>query len=296
MEDNKELVEETENTELTAEEIENVESEEEVEKSILEEFAEEEAKAKESEEVIEDTTEEEVESEEDRINRLVNQKVDEILPKKLARKEAKMRKEYAEKYGKLETVVKAGLETDNVEDAVQKLTDFYTSRGIRIPTEPQYSDKDLEVLANAEADDIISGGYEDIVEEVERLAAIGPDNMSNRDKKVFMKLANERQRIEDAKELASIGVNADDLDTEEFKKYSEKLNPNLSLKEKYEMYQESKPKKEIKTIGSMKNIPTDRGELKDFYTYEEAIKFTEEDFEKNPKLEKIVEASMLKWK
>ena len=295
MEDNKELVEETENTELTAEEIENVESEEEVEKSILEEFAEEEAKANESEEVVEDTTEEEVESEEDRINRLVNQRVDELLPKKLARKEAKMRKEYAEKYGKLETVVNAGLGTDNIEDATTKLTDFYKQRGINIPTEPHYSDKDLEVLANAEAQEIISGGYEDIVEEVDRLANIGTENMSDRDKKVFMRLATERQRLEDAKELASIGVKVEDLDTDDFKNYSEKLNPNLSLKEKYEMYQASKPKKEIKTIGSMKNIPTDRGELKDFYTFEEASKFTEEDFEKNPKLEQIVEASMLKW-
>ena len=74
MENNEELVNETENVELTTEEIEDVETPE--------------------EEPIEELQEPE-ESEEERINRLVNEKVDAILPKKLARKEAKIRKEYA---------------------------------------------------------------------------------------------------------------------------------------------------------------------------------------------------------
>lgn len=262
MEDNKELVEETENVEETTEET-------------LEE------------ETPEEPIEEVEETEEDRINRLVNEKVNEILPKKMARKEAKLRKEFTRKYGRLETVVNAGLETNNIDDAVEKLTDFYTKRGINIPNEPQYSDRDLEVLASDDADEIISSGYEDIVDEVDRLASIGADNMTQRDKLVFVKLSNERKRIEDIKELASIGINVEDLD-DEFREYESKLNPNLSMKEKYEMYQSSKPKK-VNTIGSMKGISEQK--VKDYYSPEEISRLTEEDLD-DPKIWEAVRKSM----
>jgi len=263
MEDNKELVEETENTELTAEEIEDVESIE--------------------EQPQEETTEEPI------VETFTKEQVDEMIAKKLARKEAKMRKEYAEKYGRLETVVNAGLGTHDVGEATEKLTDFYSSRGINIPTEPNYSERDLEVLANAEAQDIISGGYDDIVEEVERLADIGADNMTERDKKVFKRLAEERQRIEEERELASIGVSTDILKDEEFINFESKLNPSLSLKEKYEMYQETKPKKQNNIMGSMKGSPENK--IKDYYSPEEISKLTEEDLD-NPLIWDAVRKSM----
>ena len=46
-------------------------------------------------------------------------------------------------------------------------------------------------------------------------------------------------------------------------------------------------------MGSMKNNATE--EVKDFYTYEESLKFTRKDFEKNPALFKAIEQSMTKW-
>ena len=159
MENNEELVNETENVELTTEEIEDVETPE--------------------EEPIEEL-QEPVETEEERINRLVNEKVDAILPKKLARKEAKIRKELMNKYGRLETVVNTGLGTENTDEAVQKLTEFYKSKGINIPSEPTYSARDLEVLASDDANEIIEGGYDEIVEEVNRLAQIDVNEMSQR--------------------------------------------------------------------------------------------------------------------
>jgi hypothetical protein len=63
----------------------------------------------------------------------------------------------------------------------------------------------------------------------------------------------------------------------------------------YENYTKTQPKKEIRTMGSMKtNDSADNG-IKDFYTIEEAKRFTQKDFEKNPKLfEKVVESSH-KW-
>ena len=269
MKDNEELVEETENVEeLTTEEIKDVETVETPEETI---------------------SQEPTETEEERINRLVNEKVDEILPKKLARKEAKMRKEYANKYGRLETVVNAGLHTDNIDEAVNKLTDFYTQRGISIPSEPRYSDRDLEVLAKAEADDIISGGYEDIVEESDRLASIDPTRLNARDKKVLELLKTERGKQEEAKELAAIGISEKELNDSHFREFESKLNPNLTLKEKYEMYQANLPKKEVNTIGSMRGVPESK--YKDYYTPEEISKLTEEDLD-DPRVWEAVRKSM----
>lgn len=263
MEDNEKLVEETENVEeLTTEEIEDVET---------------------KEEPIEEPKEETSEP------TFTKEQVDEMLAKKIARKEAKLRREYANKYGRLETVVNAGLGTNSTDEAVEKLTQFYTQKGIKIPNESGYTERDLDVLANNDAEEIIQGGYSDIVEEVDRLAEIGIENMSDREKMVFQKLAGERQRIEQVKELASIGVNESELDSEEFKKYAEKLNPNLSLKEKYEMYQSQLEKKQNKTIGSMKGVPESR--YKDYYSPEEISKLTEEDLD-DPKVWDAVRKSM----
>jgi hypothetical protein len=49
-------------------------------------------------------------------------------------------------------------------------------------------------------------------------------------------------------------------------------------------------------MGSMKNsVSTDNG-VKDFYSRDEALKFTQKDFDKNPALFDAVRKSMYKWK
>ena len=48
-------------------------------------------------------------------------------------------------------------------------------------------------------------------------------------------------------------------------------------------------------MGSMKSTETKDNGLKDFYSYEEAIKFTKKDFDNNPALFKKVQESMPKW-
>lgn len=229
------------------------------------------------------------------IDRLVNEKVDELLPRKLERAKSKMQREYMEKYGRTETVLKAGLGVENLEQATNKLADFYKSKGIAIPDHNTYSEHDLGLLANAEANEIINSGYDDLVEEVDRLAEKGIDRMTTREKLVFTKLAEERQRQESVKELAQIGVKPEALEDSEFKDFASKLNPDLSAKEKYELYLKIKPKPKVEPIGSMKGTTSKDNGVKDFYTYEESLKFTKADFDKNPELFKAVEKSMLKW-
>lgn len=248
-----------------------------------------------TEEIVEGTEEPVVETPEEPVQTFTMEQVNEMIAKKLARKESKIRREYENKYSRLETVLNTGLGTESVEEATEKLSGFYEKKGIKIPEAPKYSDREIEVLANAEADDVIAGGYDEIVEEVDRLANIGVENMSERDKRVFSRLANERTRLEQEKDLASIGVGSEAIEDKAFKDFASKLNPNLSLKEKYEMYTQFNPKPKGTPIGSMKgNISKDNG-VKDFYTYEESLQFTKEDLDRNPELFKALEKSMLRW-
>lgn len=224
----------------------------------------------------------------------LNNKINELLPKKIARREAKIRKEYESKYGNVENVLKAGLGVESIEEATSQLSDFYTKKGIKIPSTPTYSERDMEVLSRAEADEIISSGFEEVVEEVDRLANIGVNNMTQREKAVFTKLAEYRQNEEAKRELAKIGVGDNVLQDQNFVEFSTKLNPSLSIKEKYDLYSQYRPKAKVETMGSMKNITKDNG-VKEFYTRDEALKFTKADFDKNPALYKAVENSMSRW-
>ena len=224
-----------------------------------------------------------------------NAKLDEVLGKKIARKEAKIRKEYDRKYGGLEEVLKAGTGKDDVGEITDTLTKFYESKGVKINKPSDYSARDIELLAKAEADDIIRGGYDEVVEEVDRLAELGVANMTAREKAVFKVLAEHRQNEERSKELSQIGVTENVYNSAEFKEFSSKFNSNTPIKDIYDIYAKTQPKKEHKTMGSMKNSTSDDGTVKDFYTRDEALKFTKADFDKNPALYKAVEASMLKW-
>jgi len=224
-----------------------------------------------------------------------NAKVNEVAGKRAARQGAKIRKEYERKYGDLEEVLRVGTGKDNIEDVTSTLKEFYQKKGYSFPTKPTYSDKDIEVLAKAEAEDIIRSGFDEVVEEVDRLAKLGPSKMTNRDKEVFRVLAEHRQNAERSKELAKIGVTEEEYKSKEFTDFASKFNSTTSISDIYDIYRKTKPKKEIKTMGSMKNSESSDSGVKDFYTRDEALRFSKKDFDKNPALFKAVENSMLKW-
>lgn len=251
-------------------------------------------------EKVEQTTEETVETEQP-VKMYTDAEVDEILAKKIARKEAKLRREYEEKYHpymEAEAVLNAGLGTSNIGEATDSLKEFYRQKGVDIPTyqrEENYNDEEAGILANYEAQKIIDAGYDEVLEEVSRLAAKGLEGMTAKEKKLFHQLATYKDREDGRVQLAQIGVGAEALDDKDFQEFQAKLNPSLSVKEKYEMYLTIN-KKNIEPIGSMRGIKSSDPSVKDFYTYEEAMKFTKADFDKNPALFKAVTNSMPKWK
>ena len=224
------------------------------------------------------------------------EEVDAIVGKRLARKEARIRKEYDRKYGELEEVLKTGTGEQDVGKITDTFRGFYEKKGVKFAQKPNYSDDDIKVLAEAEANNIINAGYDDVVEEVDRLTDIGVENMTAKEKAVFKMLAEHRQDAERAKELSSIGVTEDVYESEEFKSFAKKFNPTIPVKDVFDIYRKTQPQKEYKTMGSMKSNPTDNGAIKDYYSPEEARKFTVKDFNENPELYKRVIESSYKWK
>jgi hypothetical protein len=221
-----------------------------------------------------------------------NTKLNEVLGKKLARREAKIRKEYDRKYGDLEEVLKAGTGKESVEEITGTFRDFYTKKGIQFQQKPTYSDRDIQVLAQAEAEDIIRGGFDEVVEEVDRLTELGVANMTAKEKAMFKVLAEHRQSMERGHELSKICVTEDVYNSDDFKKFASQFNPSTPITDVFDIYRKSQPHKNIKTMGSIKNTESADDGVKDFYTIEEIKKFSKEDFDKNPKLWANVQKSL----
>ena len=249
-----------------------------------------------------DTTEEVEENKEtiepeekEEVKTFTQEEVDAIVQKRLARKERDFQKELS-KYKSTEEVLKTGLGATDITDAEDKLREYWSEQGITLPerVKPGLTEHQLEVLAKDEAKEIIESGDADA--EANRLAIKGWNNMNAQEKVVFATLMDHIDHEKKINELKTIGVKADILDSSEFKDFASKFNQKTSMKDIYELY--SKSHKESKTaekMGSMKSTSTQDNGVKDFYSREEALKFTKEDLDKNPDLYKAIERSMYKW-
>lgn len=227
----------------------------------------------------------------------LNDRINELLPRKIERARAKLERENAEKiskYERMESILQAGLQTNNTDETISRLTDFYSKQGVEIPQEKaSYSERDIRTLADGDAKEIIDAGFDEIVAETNRLAQKNPDDMTLREKLAFQKLATERKRQEGVLELRKEGISETILDNQEYKDFVKKLNPELSEKEKYQMYLERQPKPKVETIGSMKGT-TKVDKYKDYYSPEEARRLTEQDLD-DPKIMDAVMKSMQEW-
>lgn len=216
----------------------------------------------------------------------LNAKVDEILSKKIARERRKIEREYESKYSDymdIGNIVSKGLNASNIKDAKEKVQSFYEEQGVKF--EKGFTDREMKILGKNDANEIIELGFDDMKEEADRLAEIGYDNLSIRDKEKFTVLANTLKFENDKQVLREMGVKEDVLNDKEFKEFSSQFNSNIPFKNIYELYKRTKPKKEINTIGSMKGI-TSKVE-KDYYTDEELNKLTLDDLADDKVWEKV---------
>jgi hypothetical protein len=222
------------------------------------------------------------------------EEVDAIVGKRNARTEAKIRKEYERKYGTLMDTLEAGTGkkgVDEVNDAFQK---FYASKGLKMPEKPSYTEKDIEILAKAEANEYIQNGIEDVLDEAERLQKVGT-NRTQREEAVYKVLSQHLMEMDKAKQLTELGATEDVYTSKEFRDFASQFNSTTPIKNIYEIYQKTH-KKEVHTIGSMKSSNSGDVVVKDFYSPDEARKFTNKDYDKIPGLYEAVVKSMSKWR
>lgn len=246
----------------------------------------------ESTENVETATTEEIASEqvEQPVEKTFTQsELNEIVKGAKARAKAQVRKEYDRKYGNLTNVLKAGTGKESVEEITDTFANFYEGKGIKISREPNYTEKDIEVLATAEANEVIRMGYDEVVDEVDRLADLGVENMTPREKMYFKALAEHRQNTERQNELAKIGVTEEMFNSKEFQDFAKQFNPTTPIADIFNIYNKMQPKKEIKPMGSMKNTAVN--EVKDFYSAEEISRLSLDDL-KNPAVWDVVRRSM----
>lgn len=218
------------------------------------------------------------------VEKMVNDRINNLLPKKIEREKRKMEKQYSDKLAKYEetdSILKAGLGTKDISESNQRMREFYKEQGIDIPaySKPRYSEEDEKILGQAEASKIIDLGFEEMQEEANRLATIGVDKMTPRDKVVFNILADELTHQKQIKELAKLGVKEEILNDSEFKEFASQFNSKTPIKNVYEMYTKIKPQKKYEQIGSMKNIK--ETVQKDYYSNEEIAKMSPEEIRKN---------------
>ena len=248
--------------------------------------------AEEVAENVEQTTEETVVVEE-QPKMFSQEQVNEMIGKAKARTRAKVEKEYNRQYGDLTAVLRAGMGKEDVGEITKDLRDFYGKRkGVELPQEPSYTEQDVAVLAQADADDIISAGYDEVVEEVDRLANKGFENMTAREKAVFKALAEHRQNAERSNALSEIGVPKSVYDSDEFKAFANQFKETVPITEVYKQFAAATKTSAVEPIGSMKN--GSHGEEKTYYSPEDVDKLTAKDLD-NPVIFQRVRESMKRW-
>ena len=227
----------------------------------------------------------------DEVNAMIKARVD--------RQTRRFNKEM-DQYKKLETYSKKLYETDSLDDTFAKIEETYKEFGKEAPQfESFQADRDTQVLAKADAREVISQGEAETAEEYRRLREVPESRKTKRDKIMEDILYENLKGIEQERAFVKQGGDRKVLEDSEFQNFKSKFANDTDLYEIYKMYQalNGEQEEEIKPVGSLKSQGTDG--FKDFITKEEFRKLTAADYERYEKqgldLVAIVEESMKEW-
>lgn len=244
-----------------------------------------------------DTTEANNAEEKEEVKTYTQEEVESIIQTRLARQKDKLERRFNKdiaKYKRTEEILNAGLGTDNIEDANEKMVTFYENSGVTIPKSSNnqgLTQKQVEILAVAEANDIIQAGEER--EELDRLLQIDVKDMTPVEKIIYKKLYEKISYDDKKQELASKGEDLSILDSKEFQMFEKQFNKETKLSDVVDLFKLKNPTEQPKKMGSMKSSGTTN--QKEFYTPEEVQNLSPEDWEKPGVWEKVL-ASQTKWK
>lgn len=251
------------------------------------------------------TTEEVVKPSEEDIEKLVeeraNKMAEEKIEARLIRDRIKREREESlkmAKYEHLTNIMKTALGAEDLDDVITKSRSFYKEQGIDIPEQvvtPHFTEWQEKVLAKASAEQIIAAGEKEMDAEASRIAKIPPEKRTLMDNTIFNEVCKELSNRKDIRSMKEKGYDTKILEDKDFQEFRWQFAVSKPASEIYEMYQTIKGLKPAQpnSPGSAKTNNSNN-EIKDYYTPEEASKFTEEDLD-NPKLMAAIDRSMLKW-
>lgn len=256
-------------------------------------------------EQVQETTEEVVTPSQEDIERMIeeraNKRTQEQIEQRLIRdrinRERKQNQELA-KYRQLESIMKAGLGVETLDEAINKSSEFYKGQGVNIPIykeESSLSERDEKILAEADAREIISFGKQEMETEANRIASIPENKRTLREKTVFNALCKELINLRDVDTLKSKGYEIDLLNEKKFIEFRNQFNVNTPIETIVGMYKQvnNLNVEQPKSPGSAKSS-TGIKQIKDYYSPEDFDKLTDEDL-RNPKIMEIVDKSRLQW-
>lgn len=251
----------------------------------------------EREETLEEESEEPQEEEQAQTYNNVNQHA---INKIIARERTRAERE-REPYEELADIIKQGFgveEETNIDDLISKAKNFYEENGQHINNYvPKENKHDMEILAKADASDIIEAGDNEIISEYERLR--DKDNLSYRESVLFNELQNELAIKGAEIELNKNGKDSKILRDDKFIDFASKYKPDISILDIYDDYMKMNEKKENKIehkpAGSMKSNNNEKNKIKSYYSPDEVDNFTQKELMENPKLLEAINNSMEKW-
>ena len=234
---------------------------------------------------------------EERANKRTQEQIEQRLIRDRINRERKQSKEMA-KYKQLENIIKAGLGVDNLDDAINKTSEFYKGQGVNIPEYKEtsfYSERDEKILAEADAREIISFGMKEMEAEANRIAGIPENERTLREKTVFNALCKELISLRDIGTLKSKGYETELLNEKKFIEFRNQFNINTPIETIVGMYKQINNLniEQPKSPGSAKST-TGIKQIKDYYSPEDFDKLTDEDLN-NPKIMEIVDKSRIQW-
>lgn len=241
-------------------------------------------------------TEEEVEQIKADLKKEYDDNSQKLWNNRWAREKEKFEKENAPLF-QIEDVLKGQLGATDRNDLVKKLGDFYQ---VDIgKASPKLTERQEQILAKADAEDIKSLGMNEMVSEANRIASIPQEQRTVRENIIFGELASEITEQKNRSLLKEKGYDLAILEDNEFKDFRNKLNYRTSIAEAVDMYNAIKGKTVQKPVkpasaGSTKSNIT-QNQVKDFYTREESLQYSKADFDKNPDLWQAMLNSMSKW-
>ena len=130
----------------------------------------------------------------------IQEKIDSAVKNRLAREQRKFEKEMNEKLSKYQTtekILNAGLGTKDIDEATQRLSEYYQERGIDIPepVKPGLTQREIEILAKVEAEELIEDGIDVMTSEANKLASKGYENLNAKEKVIFNTLEIGRAHV-----------------------------------------------------------------------------------------------------